>query len=311
MSRIGWCKDAPLAATSLALHQLALWGIGRAMRRPRSLGEPAGWRFLDEGLLRPDSMLTALSVRAPRWNPHAVVALSPVLQVRGELRVRVETLRASTPRWTVACYDLDGLRATLGPSTTRPGRAWETLKLPSGIYRLVLRIYDPGPGSDLPAVCVDGQQALAARPIPPGTNQVYQGLRARARRRHRALQFHVRPMLRLGTLVGEKRVARAFLPVGNPHTAYRFGTIERGQRLRVRPTHASPEGCALYLCLYDRASFPMWFDRVPPQGVETPPADDDGTWLVRVVAGSIPAPSPASLEIHTIQPAEGLSHAPA
>lgn len=245
---------------------------------------PPAWRLLDGELLADPQALLAFSVLAPRWNPHAVTALSPPLRVERRVCIDLAAVEASSRRWTLTAQGPLG-SAVIGTASTQPEQAEACLELGPGLWRLVLRMYDPQPGAVLPAVEVDGAAALQSKPLPQDPLGVFRTLAARRKPLHRLLQAHVLPLLHLRGLLGEARVRRIYLPVGNPETQFQYGTLRPGQRLKVEPPADLPPGCGLYLCCYDRASFPTFFAAVPAAGLECPPAAEAGSWLLRVVAG--------------------------
>lgn len=300
MRRRCWLIEAPLGVISFALNRVAQAQVVKAMSRPPAKGELRAWKVMDEAFLAPLSVMTAYSLLAPRWNVHAAIAVSPILRVEGQLSVDVATANSASPRWTLVVHDKEGTVGALGTTNTEPDASWASIDLSPGLYRLVIRLYEPGPEAVVPEVRVDGEPALAELVLPEDPTRVYRNLRARGRLRHKALQRYVYPMVRLRRFLGEEHVKRQYLPVGNPETHFRFGVVERGQRLELRPPDELPDDCGLYLCLYDRSSLPMWFAPVPREGVQTPPAPDDGTWLVRIVPGRHGAPDPVQLQIRTI-----------
>lgn len=297
MRRKCWLIEAPLGVISFALNRVAQAQVRKTMSRPTANGKPLAWRVMDETFLAPPSVMTAYSLLAPRWNVHAAIAVSPILRIKGQLSIDAAAANAASPRWTLVVYDKQGTVGVLGTTNTEPDASRAAIDLPPGLYRLVIRLYEPTPEAVVPEVCINGEPTLAELLLPEDPTRVYQNLRARGRRRHKALQRYVYPMVRLRRFLGEERVKREYLPVGNPETHFRFGVIERGQRLTLRPPDQLPDDCGLYLCLYDQSSLPMWFASVPRAGVQTPPAADHGTWLVRIVPGRHGAPDPAQLQI--------------
>ncbi len=245
---------------------------------------PPAWRLFDAELLADPQALLAFSVLAPRWNPHAVAALSPPLRVERRVCIDLAAAESSSPRWTLTAQGPQG-SAVIGTASTQPDQGTACLELSPGMWRLVLRLYDPHPGAVLPAIDFDGQAVLPAKALPQDPLAVFQTLNQRSRPLHRLLQAHVLPLLHLRSLLGEERVRRVYLPVGNPETRFQYGPLRRGQRLRVEVPAELPPGCGVYLCCYDRASFPTFFAPVPRGGLESPPAGEAGSWLLRVVAG--------------------------
>ncbi|ACY13416.1 DUF6208 family protein [Haliangium ochraceum] len=300
MRRSRLLLEAPLALASFALNRAALARALKPMSRAPASDQPRAWKLMDEAFFAPPSVMTAYSLLAPRWNVHAAIAVSPILPVTGRVSVDVAAANAASPRWTLVAYDKQGTVAAVGTTNTEADASWAAIELSPGLYRFVIRLYEPGPGGVVPEVHIDGEPALAALELPEDPTRVYRSLRARGGRRHRALQRYVYPMVRLRRLLGEERVTREYLPVGNPETLFRFGVVERGQRLELRPPDELPDDCGLYLCLYDQSSLPMWFGPILPEGIQTPPAPDHGTWLVRIVPGRHGAPDPARIQVRVM-----------
>jgi hypothetical protein len=76
---------------------------------------------------------------------------------------------------------------------------------------------------------------------------------------------------------------RKFLPVGNPDTEFRYGSLSRGQRLSITSDGAEEGRVNVYITFYNWASFPEYWCQVTDANWLSPSFDMDVAYAVRRV----------------------------
>lgn len=279
--------EATLAPLSFLAYRAARFGV-QGLVRLHDRSHPAQasvWQILDAQAVKPFNLL-ALMTSAPRWNTHALIALAGPLTARHTLRVHAATAARSAPSWTIVVHAEPGHRivASLGPSGDKDAGAWQALELPPGTYRLALRYYQPYPAAELPAVEVDGSQAVTSAAVPDDANSFYQTLAGRKSILYLCLHSYVCTLLRHRRWFPRSFVEREYLPAGNPQTEFRYGFVPAGTRLTIEMDPALLEANDVYFTAYNRASFPVaWYPLTESQH-RTRVFARDGTYLIRIHA---------------------------
>ena len=276
--------QVPLALASFALHRLAKAGARRLSDRTTSkAGTGQRWRVYSRELFAKPGVFPLLLAQAPRWNPHALLAMAGPIAVRESLSFDADAASAAAESWSAVVYGYPGARTVswVGTSAGAP-TGKHAFKLPPGRYALSLRLYGPRPGARLPEVEVDGAPALPAEEAPPDANEVYRDLADRGGLLSRALHFYVYPMLRLEPWLGRAWVQAQLLPVGNPESSFRYGVLEPGERLVLRGGPALREGWHVYAASYRRDSLPMAWGELTGPELALPPATSRGFYVIRL-----------------------------
>ncbi len=281
--------ELPLACLSFLFFKATRFFMRRVLVRlflwSRSRRKiPPAWSVSSAGPLATSIGLPWVMVTGPRWNPHAITAICGPFRVERSLAVEVRTAFASVSAWTVVLNTFPSHRTLRSTGTTdAPGDGdWESWKLEPGRYVLALRYYNWQDDVVLPAVHVDGNPAAAALRVPGDNNAFYSDLGKRRNLFYRALHFYVFTMLELRGLLPASFVRREFLPIGNPDSQFRFGTVHPRDRLGIRIDERGLEACDLYLCVYDRASFPVHFQQLTELRTDLAAVREKGFFLVRI-----------------------------
>lgn len=248
------------------------------------------WQIFSEEFLGRPLVLPAVMVEGPRWNTHALIVRAGPLKVERSIEIHLPTAFRSASSWTVVVYRFPGHRTveSIGSVDVSPDDEWCSLAVEPGRYALVLRYYDWNAAAALPEVRVDGRAALASIPVPADANEFYHRLRQRRNLFYRMLHYYVYVLLEHGDRLPHRLVEKEYLPVGNPQTRFAYGIVPRGRRLVVAADSTLLAAGDIYLTLYDRASFPVEWDRLVEPEHSTGPFDQDCMYLVRVIFQSPP-----------------------
>jgi hypothetical protein len=276
---------SPLACASFAFFHTVKSLLHRLRRGRDRQQDVLSWHTISEVLAQPLA-LPYIMVTGPRWNPHALISRVGPFRVEQSLRIRVDTGRQSAQTWTLIVN-----RATdLHPSAVIDARdipqdaVWYEQSLPSGRYVAVLRYYEWSATPRLPEMLIDHKHLIAERAVSPDENDYLDGLRNKDGVVYRCLHYYVLEMLRLRRYLPASFVRREYLPVGNPETIFDYGALRRGQCLEVTADRGIPEGHRLYLTVYNRSSFPVFWTEVRSLPYRTSPVEDTSSYLWRLHA---------------------------
>jgi hypothetical protein len=123
---------------------------------------------------------------------------------------------------------------------------------------------------------------VAAEPVPPGVNTVYDTLADRTTLYHQALHYYVHTMLRLRRWLPTGFVRREFLPVGDPCTEFRYGWFPAGSALELHPSERLLQNFRIYLSVYNRASLPVHSCELSDRDSTTKVFSEAGFYLFRL-----------------------------
>ncbi|MEB3322461.1 MAG: DUF6208 family protein [Synechococcaceae cyanobacterium] len=269
------------------------------------------WRLLSEATLRIPVSLPVLMTKGPRWNTHAAIGTLGPLAVSGSLEIRTGDATRGAESWTVVVYRYPDFATFCELHSLEPSHQeeWTRLDLPAGRYSLGVRYYGLRPRPAMPAVRIDGREAVAAEPVPAGVNDVYAHLAGRTNPYYRALHHYVHTLLRLRSLLPAALVRREYLPVGDPCTSFRYDWFPAGTELEVEASPSLARTHRIYLTVYNRASLPVHSAEIeaPPQGParrRTSVFPHAGFYLIRLRPrlAEAPAGSPEDLIVRRRAP---------
>lgn len=279
--------EVPLGIISFGFSRglrAVLTNLGRYYN-PMNRQEQPEWQIISaEFLAKPIKLLWAMS-RA-RWNLHSLIALAGPFNVTESLSLNVQTIAQSTPTWTAVFYTLGDYRthANMSSLTVAEGQTWETVKLPPGRYLVGLRHYHWADPVTLPAIRVDGKEALAAKAIaaPPDANRFYRDLIRRQGWAHIMLNGYVYPLLRFRHWLPAPFVRSVFLPVPNPETQFQYGALRPREQLQIQLMPQLLETHEVFFSLYNRFCFPLdWYPITQSQHT-TKPLDRKAVYIIRI-----------------------------
>ncbi|NRR30257.1 hypothetical protein HSX11_08655 [Oxalobacteraceae bacterium] len=258
----------PLGLASFVIFRTARAILARLIERQtfRQHSYKPGWRPMSGAMLQVKWYLPWIMTRAPRWNPHALIANAGPFTANQRVRVRLADADASAGDWTIVLYTHPHYK-TLNVLAPTPGAhgEWIDIKVEPGQYTLSLRYYHLGAAPSAPAIEIDGKAFCPSQALDRHTNDFYRTLAQRSNLFYRALQYYVAALLRFERSVKPQLLRRELLPVGNPNTHFVYGYHRAGQRIRVDLDPAVFAHCHSYLTIYDRASFPLaWHDLDSP-----------------------------------------------
>jgi Family of unknown function (DUF6208) len=237
---------------------------------------PVGPEMLNQPLALPVIMTTG-----PRWNPHAVIATAGPIAVDGLLSIDRAPADASADLWTVVVHEFPNFYPVASAGSSLPV---SEIRVRPGRYMLALRYYELKDGAELPAVTIDGGRVIPSSQLPNAPNAFYRDLHLRSGFFYRCLHYYVFEMLRLRERLPESFVRREYLPARNPETQFQFGFLRRGERVDLGSAHPLLATHDVYLTIYNRASFPVCWSKVTDSESASPPAANDGFYLIRANA---------------------------
>ncbi len=278
--------EVPLAIASYVLFRATRAGLQILSRlhQARHPAQARRWQLIDAKFLARPGALPVLLTTAPRWNPHATIATLGPIQIDREITFEADTARAACPSWFFVLYSHPDRRTLACVSSLDTSAAgWPSIRVPApGRYLLAARYYSLHGDARFPAVRIDGQSFTDGAPAPRDANRFYETLHRRANPFYYCLAYHCWPMLRSSRLP-RPCVERTFLPVGNPETEFRYGTIERGQRVDCRMNASHFETWNLFVTIYSRHSLPvLWYQVSPGQQGPGTASPVQGFYLIRL-----------------------------
>ena len=150
------------------------------------------------------------------------------------------------------------------------------------MYTFAIRYYGLRTDAVLPAIKIDGKTAFDERPVPQNPLDVYEMVRGRSPFIFLALHSYVYPLLLLRAWLPRALVRRELLPVGNPETTFKYGTVEKGERVQIALPPESLRTQLALLTIYNRASFPIAWFALSEAVFETAPIAAQGVWVLRL-----------------------------
>lgn len=278
--------EVPLALLSFLFYKVTRFVIHAIVYVQARVNkrQATEWRVLDAQALRAPLNLPALMTSAPRWNTHAIIALVGPLSIQRAFRLQVSTAARSARSWTIVVHTSPDHRivASLDARDVFDQEAWQTVHLPPGNYRLALRYYHWAESIELPAIEVDGIEAVPATAISANVNDFYHDLGRRSNLFYLCLHYYIGPLLRYRKGLPKRFVEQEYLPAGNPQTTFYYGFLKAGEAMAFEIDPGLLQSHDVYVTTYNRASFPLFWYRLQDSWHITPPMPDNGTYLVRV-----------------------------
>jgi Family of unknown function (DUF6208) len=275
----------PLACASFAFFHTVKWLLHRLRRGRDRKQDVLKWHTISEVLARPLA-LPYIMVTGPRWNPHALISRVGPFQVERGLQIKVDTARQSAQTWTLIINRAADLHPSMviNASDVPQDEVWYEQSLASGRYLAVLRYYEWSATPRLPEMLIDHKQQILERAVSPDENTYLNGLRNKDGIWYVCLHYYVLEMLRLRQYLPASFARREYLPVGNPETIFDYGDLRRGQCVAITSGRCIPAGQRLYLTIYNRSSFPVFWSEVRSLPYRTLPVEDTSSYLWRLHA---------------------------
>lgn len=300
--RLGAILDLAIAVPSFLAFKLTKLVIGLLysiyLGGNRKLA--CQWRSLSADTLRSPLSLPVLMTKGPRWNTHAVIGTVGPFRVEQSLALDAEAIARSAGSWTAAIYSYPLYRtvANLGSLEQIQAHAsdadangshdgsssspWHSIELPPGRYSIGLRYYQCADSMSFPTVRVDGAELIPSQGVSARVNDFYASLAQRSHWGYRFLHSYVFTVLTWRHWLPEEFVRREFLPVGAPETEFFYGAIHQGDRLSLSLAPPLVEQFDVYLTVYNRASFPLFWHKIERETYRSDPTPVDGFYLFRV-----------------------------
>jgi hypothetical protein len=253
-----------IAIVSLWLNKTACANIHRLLRcqskfvlRKSTL---YSWKTMSDDLDR-HGRFHIISVLAPRWNCHALLARISPIWIDKSLTLELSGFGSPAYSWSLVLYD-DSLKMKEWIGSTTNEKETVTWRLPPAIYSLSLRYYTDSDDIEVPTVVIDGSIRVVGGTIRAEATRYrrhLEAIRNRSGSIFRLLQFHVfYDLSRMEKCADLLR--RQFLPMGNPDTEWNYGHLAIGERLKINSSYAHQRAYKVYVCFYNWASFPVdWY----------------------------------------------------
>lgn len=247
-------------------------------------GKATAWRVVSGELIKKPLMLPVFMTKAPRWNTHAIIGMAGPLAVKSSIAVNVAQATSSATAWCLVVQPLGaGRESRISSLDEEKGVTWKSTHLPPGYYMLVMRYYGQSAQASLPAIKVDEQEIVDTRQIDENNNQFYGALRQRKNWFYLSLNYYVFTMLRFLDWLPNDFVTREYLPAGDPGMKFKYGAIRRGAALKVTLQKELLNAYDVYLSLYDRASFPVQWQRIEDEEYTSVVLEENGYYLMRLL----------------------------
>jgi hypothetical protein len=276
---------APLALSSFVLNRglRSLLLLARAARKPPAK-RAAAWVTGTQMIAGNPLGFFLPYMIGPRWNCHALTASVGPLDVKKSLAIDPAPL-AKAASWTLTVHD-ERFRVVATVSASRLD-ALRTIDVPPGSYTLFLRYYAADGALMTPVVFVDGELRLAGGALDgerSRNGELLAAIKDKDSLAYRLLQYHAFYAVKRQGRLPRAWVQSAFLPAGNPDTQFVFGSLRRGQRLKVGARPALREAALVFACIYNESSFPMAWTEITEEMTDLGPVARDGAYLVRIVS---------------------------
>jgi hypothetical protein len=259
-----------IAAVSLWFNKTTCMQIHWLLRCHSKLtlreGGSHRWRTMSDDLEKHGGF-HIVSVLAPRWNCHALLARMSPIWIDRSLTLELAGFGSQADSWSLVLYDVSlKMQQWVGSATISEKTV--TWHVPPAAYSLSLRYYTDSDDIEVPTVVIDGSVRVVGGIIAgeaPRYKQHLETIRNRSGPISRLLHYYVF----YGLSRKEKCAAllrRQFLPMGNPDTEWNYGHLAVGERLRIHSNHAHQQAYNTYVCYYNWASFPVEWHRI--EGLE-------------------------------------------
>lgn len=275
----------PLAIGSFLFFRLmrfVLRGFVALINRARR-GKANIWRVVSADLIGKPLALPVFMTKAPRWNPHAIMAMAGPLVVKSSITIHIAQADESAKIWGLVIQPMGQGREVRVSAGGEKDGPWKTLPLPAGDYTLVMRYYRPRKQTSLPAIRIDEHDLVAAKTVDPDNNRFYRSLSQRSNWLYVWLNFYVYTMLRFADWLPESFVTKEYLPAGDPEMRYEFGALRRNTALRISVRQEALSDYAIYFTRYTRASFPVMSQEIDSAEYTIAAAEEDGYYLIRML----------------------------
>lgn len=276
----------PLSLCSFAFHRVMRVVFRSLAARVMSRGvERANhWQVLSRALLARRGVLPVILLTAPRWNTHAIIGNVGPIEVKRVLSIEVTAAARSARSWSIVVYRFPRLITVCSVGSNAPPSddAWHNITLPPGTYSLGLRYYHTTDAVELPAVRVDSEPYVPALTMTADALSVYDAVRGRRGLFYLLVHYYVFHVLDYSAWLPTAFVQRELLPVGNPQTHFRYGTVRKGQSITLRLAPALLASHDVFYTLYNRCSFPVDWCTVTAELHQTGRMPVTGFYLVRI-----------------------------
>ena len=253
--------------TTLRTRKSAFWPNNK---QSQHCNQHVVWQPLSTWLSKgKNNLLAMMMMMGPRWNCNATLAISDMFYVTDSIDFDLAQANASAKFWTAVVYNMDFKTiAHLGSGETD---ADGKLVLTPGHYFIAIRYYETATKSFFPRVVIDNDASIPARDNAEERvrYEEYLGMLSHYRSfLFLAMHYHAYAFLKTRHWLNADWVNKTYLPVGNPETQFTYGTVKKGQKIRVSSIEYPHK--RTYISVYNKASLPIYWSELAEQQL-TPP----------------------------------------
>ena len=286
MKNIYWLWEIPLALLSFVFYKIMKFLIGILFTIYLAINKEKAsqWRFFSQKMIAAPLILPVLMTKGPRWNTHAVIGTLGPFKVEREFALDVESANNSANSWIAVVYSFPGYKTitSLESNKINCDDKWYSVKLKPGKYTLGIRYYNRTDNLQLPAIKVDGNNFVDAKPIPSDVNNFYYDLIKAKNWFYSSLHYYIFTILKLRGILPESFIRNEYLPVGAPDTFFAYNYLEKQQQLQLDIDAEIVERCNIYFTLYDRSSLPLSWEQIITTEYYLAAPETNGYYLLRI-----------------------------
>ena len=123
-------------------------------------------------------------------------------------------------------------------------------------------------------------------PLDIDLNQFYKQLHERKNWFYSCLNYYVYTMLRFRQWLPGSFVEKQYLPAGDAGMNFKYGDLGQGMALQMNIKADLLSVYDVFFTQYDRASFPVYWQKITDQEVTTPVSKKSGYYLIRLLQKS-------------------------
>lgn len=242
------------------------------------------WRVLSAQTLETFLSLPVLMTKGPRWNTHAIIGTLGPFKVNESISLNLNTIKKSAESWIAVIYSFPGYATitNLDSNQVESHEEWISISVKPGLYSIGLRYYHWTNSIEYPTVKVDGELLTKSATVSPDVNQFYKNLIEKKNSFYLALHYYIFTILKYRKWLPESFVRQEFLPVGAPDTEFVYGSLAKGQSLKVVSEAQIMNDYDIYFTRYDRSSFPLDWCQITENIYQTEPIENNGYYLFRL-----------------------------
>jgi Family of unknown function (DUF6208) len=280
--------EIPLAILSLIFYKVMKFILGNLYTIYLYFNQDKSrqWRILSTETLNSFLFLPVLMTKGPRWNTHAIIGTLGPFSVNNSLTIERTLADESAQSWIAVIYSFPNYQ-TIGNINSTSDLSSSVI-LDMGQYTLGMRYYNYQDKVTFPVVKADGIAIVEPQESARDVNQVYHSLADKQNWFYLCLHYYVFTLLKWRDFLPASLIYSEFLPVGSPDTDFFYGALSHGEVLQLEIESKVLENFEVYITVYNRASFPLFWWQQQQQIYQTEVMVTNGFYLLRVRRKSNP-----------------------